>query len=280
MKYKEHRQWFLSALKGDYSDREGAQLYTRIMQYLLKVDRVQLKLMEDQFVPNEVIQKSSEVMTGLNKDKPIDYILGETTFFGYTFKVDESVLIPRPETEELVLMVLEYEKEKGLDVLDIGTGSGCIPIALSKENIFRNVDACDISQAALNNAILNARNIGAEVNFFKLDILNNFPATTYDVVISNPPYVKREELDQLQKKVVEYEPIIALSPEGDPLIFYKHMMKNAARLLRPEGRFYWEIHEDMGEIILELLHSLGFAEIELKKDFYDRDRFIRAVYKQ
>lgn len=280
MKFKEHKAWFINAVEGRYTEREILQLYHRTIDHYLKMDRVLLKLKEEEVFPREFEEVFESAVMELNQGKPIDYILGETLFFGYPFSIDESVLIPRPETEELVLMIIEREKETALDILDIGTGSGCIPIAIALENKFYQVSACEISKDALKNAKQNAENLKANVEFFQMDILSEIPDKKFDIVVSNPPYVKREELNELQKSVVEYEPLIALSPEGDPLIFYKRMVNIAPQILNSGGRFYWEIHEDMGEEVVELLKGPHFWNVELKQDFYGRDRFVRAVYEQ
>ena len=280
MKFKEHKAWFKEKVRGGYSEREIMQLYRRIVNHFLGIDRVQLKLMEEELFPTKLKEEFNSAILELNQGKPIDYILGETLFFGYPFKIDDSVLIPRPETEELVLMIIEREKESALDILDIGTGSGCIPIALAMEKNLHQISACEISMEALQNAKQNAKNLNADVELFQMDILTEIPKRKFDIVVSNPPYVKRDELNELQKSVVEYEPLIALSPDGDPLIFYKRMVNIAPKILNSGGRFYWEIHEDMGAEILELLNGPNFINVELKQDFYGRDRFIRAIYKQ
>lgn len=219
-------------------------------------------------------------MAQLKKNKPIDYIINQSVFFGRDFYVDSSVLIPRSETEELVQWILETEKMEGKTIVDIGSGSGCIPITLYLEGKFKMVDALEISIKANVTARRNAKTLHANVLFEDFDVLSEVPKMKYDIVVSNPPYVKEEELKGLDKNVIEYEPVIALTPIGanDPLLFYKRMIDIAPQMIVPKGIMYWEIHEDLGKECVELLEKGGFEQVELKEDIYGRDRMIRAVW--
>jgi len=270
---------WLSTLRSLFDEREAQNHFALILDQVLGLNRAQAILENDKEIEESKVQAVDQLLSELKKYKPIDYIFSQSIFFGREFYVDERVLIPRPETEELVQWVLENEQSRELDLLDIGSGSGCIPITLALEGNYKRIDACDISAEANQVARINANRLGAKVNLQKMDILSRVPKQKYDVIVSNPPYVKQEELLTLSKHVVEYEPIVALAPQGEPLLFYKRMIELAPSMLKAGGRFYWEIHEDSGEEVMDLLAAAGYSDSILKQDNYGRDRLIRAVYK-
>jgi len=214
----------------------------------------------------------------LKKKRPIQYVLGFTEFCGLKFKVDERVLIPRPETEELVEWIVS-ENRTNFVILDIGTGSGCIPVSLKKMLPESEVNACDISEDALTLANINANDHQAEVQFFQYDILQEKNHEhRYDVIVSNPPYVPLFEKSTLESQVVDYEPHIALFvPDNDPLLFYKHIAKFALKQLNEAGKLYFEIHRDYATEIHSLLVSMNFDNICLKKDIHGNQRMISAI---
>jgi release factor glutamine methyltransferase len=215
----------------------------------------------------------------LKKFVPIQYILGETEFYGLNFTVNESVLIPRPETEELVDWIRnENDRNVKLRILDIGTGSGCIAISLKHEFINSMVDAFDISETALETAAGNAKQNNLKVNFSKVDILNapKFD-TQWDIIVSNPPYVLENEKAEIQPNVLDNEPHVALFvPDNDPLLFYKCIARFAQKQLKPNGKLYFEINRAAGQATIELLTGMGFSEVELRKDISGDDRMIRG----
>ena len=210
--------------------------------------------------------------------EPVQYIVGHTYFLDYKLEVSPAVLIPRQETEELVSMIIDNEKDnKQLRILDIGTGSGCIPIALSLELDCQEIIGLDISEAALavaqNNSVLNS----AKVDFHQLDILNeNIPYQKLDIIVSNPPYVLESDKKQMDKNVLNYEPGLALFvPDDAPLKFYEAIAEKSLNALVKGGRLYFEIHEKFGQEVKLLLQNLGFREIILCQDlFMDKDRMI------
>jgi len=278
MQLSEFKSYFINNLRSQYNSQEKETLFRTLIGYHLNLNRAELHLNLKRDLKEKELDSLKMALLELNNSKPIDYIIHETIFMGYPFYVDERVLIPRPETEELVMFILESESNNhGIEILDIGTGSACIPIGLYKENTSFKIDACDVSEGALEVAKINCEELDAKIDLLELDILNETPRK-YDVIVSNPPYVKEEELIGLDKNVVEFEPLIALAPKGDPLLFYRRMIELKSEILKPNGRFYWEIHEDMGEEVLALLRQNNFKEIELRKDMYDRDRLVRAVY--
>ena len=210
---------------------------------------------------------------------PIQYILGETEFYGHTFTVNESVLIPRPETEELVDWIHnENDTNENLRILDIGTGSGCIAISLKHEFTNAKVDAFDISIKSLEIAKLNAKLNNLELFFWKIDILNAPDLSQkWDIIVSNPPYIPEMEKNEIHANVINNEPHLALFvPNNDPLVFYRHIALFAKKHLNSKGKLYFEIHRDAGQTCINLLKELGFIEIELRKDISGNDRMIKA----
>jgi release factor glutamine methyltransferase len=217
----------------------------------------------------------------LKKYVPIQYILGETEFCGLTFQVNESVLIPRPETEELVELIRnENNQTSKLSILDIGTGSGCIAISL--KHFFPNsmVDAFDISEPALEIAKSNANSNKLDVHFEKVDMLNvpDFEKK-WDIIVSNPPYVLENEKSEILPNVLENEPHLALFvPDNDPLLFYRHIAVFAQKHLNKNGKLYFEINREFGNECFNLVVEMGFKNVELRKDISENDRIIKAAY--
>jgi release factor glutamine methyltransferase len=216
----------------------------------------------------------------LKKEKPIQYILGETEFYGLPFLVNENTLIPRPETEELVEWILEstkYEEQNTkLNVLDIGTGSGCIAISLAKNLPSAQVSAIDVSEKALATAHKNAKINKVDVNFILKNILETESLDEkYDVIVSNPPYVRNLEKEEIKPNVLEYEPHLALFVEdNDALLFYRKIAALAKKNLSENGKLYFEINQYLGKETVRLLEGMDFKNVILKKDVYGNDRMI------
>ena len=228
------------------------------------------------------INKFTEYTQALLNDKPIQYILGKAWFMGLDYKVNEHVLIPRPETEELIEWVVEYANiiGKPLQLLDIGTGSGCIAISLKKALPECTVTGLDISAEALSIAKTNASSLNANVEWIEQDILGNvqFP-NLYDVIVSNPPYIPMREKDNMQEQVKNHEPAIALFvPNEDPLLFYRTIAQLAKKQLAPKGQLFFEIHYDQGKALLQLLDDMHF-HAEIRRDSFGKNRMIRARLK-
>tara|TARA_B100000927_G_scaffold105613_1_gene85405 strand:- start:2050 stop:2895 length:846 start_codon:yes stop_codon:yes gene_type:complete len=234
---------------------------------------------------NETINESQRkiiinIVKNLKKNVPIQYILEEAYFFDLNFFVNSSVLIPRPETEELVSWIVNESKQKN-SFLDIGTGSGCLIITLNK--LLRgSFSAIDVCSNALDIAKINNKKHNTEVNFYEMDILKkeNIFKDKFDVILSNPPYVTNSEKKFIKKNVIDHEPHIALFvSDRDPLIFYRSIIKRSKDLLSNEGYLYFEINERFGLDIIQLLNNEGFVNIKLKKDINGKDRMIKAVFK-
>lgn len=229
------------------------------------------------------INTFNEYCVRLKSNEPIQYITGNAYFFGENFIVDENVLIPRPETEELVQWILDDNKKENTNILDIATGSGCIAISIKNEQSSANVEALDISEKALEISLKNNSLVNNTVKFQKADALNlisdkYFNSKKWDVIVSNPPYVKENEKPEIKQNVLDFEPHLALFVEdNDPLIFYREIIKYASTTLVDGGKLYFEINQYLKTEMEALALELGFSEIEFRKDFRGNWRMMRLV---
>lgn len=290
MKIKNLKTHFFSELQTIQEDSEIESFFFILTEYLHNLKRIDISLNPDFEISESDLEKWNSIISELKIEKPIQYITGEAWFYGLRFEVNENTLIPRPETEELVEWIIDREKGKGkrekVSILDIGTGSGCIPIALKKEIPNATVFAIDVSEKALEKACKNAVDNEVEVNFIlqnilEIDTLNELPAskfqlpTKYDVIVSNPPYVRNLEKQEIKKNVLDYEPHLALFVEdNNALLFYRKIAELALTSLTPNGKLFFEINQYLGKETVELLENLGFKNIELRKDFVGNDRMI------
>jgi len=212
----------------------------------------------------------------INNHEPIQYILGEEIFYGRKFKVNPSVLIPRPETELLIDTIKSFtlqSQNKSLRILDIGTGSGCIAISLALEIGDSVVTAIDVSEEALVCARQNAASLKANVNFFKLDILNEEIKSQYDLIVSNPPYISVQEKSRMNKNVLDYEPHLALfAPGTDPLVFYQTIALKSKKALAGGGSLWFELNEHFGEDVKVILEEQDYRKVQILKDLDNKDR--------
>lgn len=215
----------------------------------------------------------------LKKNKPLAYILGEWEFYGLDFIVSEHTLIPRPETEELVQLIIEENESSNVSILDIGTGSGCIAISLKASIPNSHVFAYDVSKEALGVAEQNAIKNNVEVTFKEVDILNDEEDLTFkfDVIVSNPPYIPVKDKDSMDKNVLEYEPHLALFVENEhPLLFYSAIAEFAKKHLTNRGKLYFEIHESLGNEVKSILETKGFSNIEIVNDMNGKNRMVKC----
>jgi len=290
MKLKETKEFFQNELAGLYNVEEIDSFFYILIEFYLGLKRISLVLKPELTYSKKVMEPILTALEDLKKEIPIQYILGETAFFGLPFKVNSHVLIPRPETEELVDWILNIEKSEsinnGLKILDIGTGSGCIAVSLAKNLIHAQVYALDVSHDALEVAKRNATLNNVSVEFIEADILNletwntAFKNLKFDIIVSNPPYVRELEKAQMKSNVVNNEPHIALFVENeDPLIFYKAITKYAVDNLTTKGYLFFEINEYLGKPMTQLLKSFNFNGIELKQDIFKKDRMIKGTKK-
>lgn len=279
MTLKEFQTYFTSELAGEYPPEEIQSFFWILSDTFLNYSRLDLSLNAASPISEEKKQQFQGVLTRLKRFEPIQYILGQTEFFGLPFRVNEHTLIPRPETEELVSWVISDHKDlTSISVLDIGTGSGCIAISLAKELKRVSVTAFDISEDALaiarQNAVLNK----VEVDFSKKDILkaSKLPQA-YDVIVSNPPYVRQLEKAAMHNNVLMHEPETALYVSNeDPLVFYRAIAQLAQRYLSKGGKLYFEINAYLSEEMRQMLIAEGYKTIEIRKDMFGKDRMIKC----
>lgn len=277
MSINDYFKELLASVSTIYEQREAE----RIAQYIFE-DVFQLTFPFSEKAFSETEQQSFEVIkTRLLRHEPWQHIVGQADFYGYKFNVNPDVLIPRPETEELVYQILQDLKNMPLQnptILDIGTGSGCIPITLKKENPTLKVFALDVSKTALATAQTNAKLHDVDINFVKFDILNKNSwqqLGQFDIIISNPPYITNEEKKLMSKNVLEFEPQLALFVKNEtPLIFYEHIAEFAQSHLNQNGTLYFEINEFFGQRTLDILKQQNFKAIQLVQDMSGRDRMV------
>ena len=301
MNIKNYRTHFIQELSAIYDSGEAESFFYLILEEKQKLKRIDLALNQElTFSKDEVVLWNS-ILKQLKKEVPVQYLLGKTSFYGLDFEVNSSVLIPRPETEELVDWIIQSqklevrsgklkEKSKMISILDIGTGSGCIAISLAKYIPNAQVFAIDISEEALATAQKNAIKNQVEVDFIKTDILKtddlkDLPAssfhlpTKFDIIVSNPPYVRELEKQEIKKNVLDNEPHLALFvKDNDALIFYRIIAELAQKKLSPNGELFFEINQYLGPEMIELLEKMNFKNIELRKDIYGNDRMIKAEF--
>lgn len=263
-----------------YASEEVESLVRLILEHVTGLNRLQMHLNQKEVLPESKIMQIMEILNRLCNHEPIQYILGETEFYGLKFSVTPDVLIPRAETEELVDWIISEEKDSCQSLLDIGTGSGCIPISIDKHAGIDLVEGWDISEEALKIARKNAVRNDSCVLFSLQDIFDTDPipsTSKWDVIVSNPPYVLTEESALMQQNVVGFEPHLALFvPDHDPLVFYRAIAQFATVHLQAHGSLYFEINERMGEQTSELLRECGFQDILTRKDLQGKERMIRA----
>ena len=261
-----------------YSDGEIKALTRIIATELLGVAQMAFYLKDDIVLTAEQEALLDNAIERLKKQEPIQYILGYNDFCGLRFKVTPATLIPRPETSELVEWIAS-EATGNERILDIGTGSGCIAVSLAHKMPQSKVTAWDISTDALAVATENSKTNGCTIAFEEVDILAYEPTgEQFDIIVSNPPYIKESEKNAMHANVLDWEPHTALFvPDCDPLLFYRTIAKKGLILLKPGGRLYFEINRDHGKETMEMLATLGYTNIELRKDFAENDRMIRAM---
>ncbi len=282
MLIKQYKSEFLEQLSPIYGNDEAESFFFLILENKHQLKRIDLALDLGLEFSDAEINSWNTILEQLKLQIPIQYLLGTTHFFGLEFYVNKDVLIPRPETEELVDWIIKNQKSNGeshkIKILDIGTGSGCIAITLAKNLINAQVFAIDISEKALAIAQKNADLNKVNVTFIQKNILETANLDQdFDIIVSNPPYVRNLEKAEIQKNVLDNEPHLALFVEdNDALIFYKKIAELALKNLSKNGVLYFEINQYLGKETLELLANLGFKNIELRKDIYGNDRMIFA----
>ena len=295
MLFKDYKTYFLNKLTTLYDAAECESIFFIILEKRHSLKRIDLALQINLSLTESDLMAWNLILEQLKLEKPIQYILGETFFYDLKFDVDSNVLIPRSETEELVDFIIKdfkisnnlaVQQSNNLKVLDIGTGSGCIAIALAKNLKNANIFAIDVSEKALAVAQKNAIQNDVEVNFIHCNILKTndldfiektFNIQKFDIIVSNPPYVRNLEKHEINKNVLENEPHLALFvADDDALIFYRKIANLAVNNLSENGVLYFEINQYLGQETVKLLQEIGFRNVELKQDIYGNDRMIKA----
>ena len=271
-----------SRLSPIYGSWETKAISRLIFHNLKGWNATDLIIHEGDEISDYIAGKIEEILRRLDREEPIQYILGEGRFYGMNLKVGRAVLIPRPETEELVdIIVKQNASKQDLRVLDIGTGSGAIAIALARNLPFSRVTALDISPDALEIARENATALKTDINFINDDVFKWVPGEdTFDIIVSNPPYVDESEKRAMERNVIDYEPHTALFvPDANPLIFYSRIAEIASNSLAAGGTLYFEINPRHCDELLSLLRNEGFSDVEIFRDIQSRLRFISAKKK-
>jgi len=272
-------QYIRAELAPFYPETEIAGFVQMIMNSVLGLSYTQMILEKDRVLESSESDQIEAIVERLKTHEPIQYILGVAEFFGLELKVQPGILIPRPETEELVDWICKTEIPASAKILDIGTGSGCIPLALKNELPAAEVMAVDVSEKALSIAAENAQKHQLEVAFELADILKweerSWPL--FDVIVSNPPYVMEREKKLMEANVLEHEPELALFvSDTDPLIFYRAIAQFASKQLNESGFLFFEINENLGDEMVDLVKQLGFKSIELRRDLNGKNRMLRC----
>ncbi len=277
----------LAQLYQVYDDREAANIAGWVIEHVTGQNKLNRILYKDLPVSEDQQQLLFQITSELLQHRPVQYVLNECWFDGMKLYVDETVLIPRPETEELVDWIVNDWRQIAVTVnkprrlLDMGTGSGCLPIALKKQLPAYSISAIDISEEALRVADRNAQQQKVQIQWMQADMLQPGSLSvydTFDVIVSNPPYIKRSEAAAMAANVLRHEPALALFvPDDDALVFYRAIARFAAEHLQPEGAVYVEINEALGQQVSDLFSEAGFTQVVLRKDLQGKDRMIKAL---
>lgn len=282
MKIRAYRSYFIQELESIFGEDEAESFFYLILEEKHQLKRIDLALQIDLTFSENEIKVWNVILEQLKQEIPVQYILAKTSFYGLDFEVNKNVLIPRPETEELVDWIIKSNTKdsfsKNIKILDIGTGSGCIAISLAKNIANAQVFAIDVAENALATAEKNAQNNKVEVAFWNRNILETYDLEEqFDIIVSNPPYVRNLEKEEIKKNVLDNEPHLALFVEdNDALIFYKKIAELAQKNLSENGQLYFEINQYLGKEMIDLLEKMNFKNIELRKDIYGNDRMIFA----
>ena len=277
MKLKEAIEQLKSGLAGVAEPQEVQAMIRVICEDVFHYDQVDVALRQESELPDFAPQRIADIIARLRRNEPLQYIVGHALFHGHQFKVTPAVLIPRPETEQLVDLIIDENPASDLRVLDMGTGSGCIAVSLARALKFAQVDALDVSRDALEVARENAVALKTKVRFFESDMLSPQPPGRYDIIVSNPPYICWGEREAMESNVKDYEPGQALFvPDNDPLLFYKAIAPYAAQSLERGGRLYLEINQRFGNEVKRLLEDNGFDEVRILEDIFGKARFAAA----
>lgn len=275
---QDSKNFIRNQLNGSYSHDEIGALTRLILEKVTGRSFSDILACKFTNLSDQTTRKIAEIIARLKNREPIQYIFGEADFWGLTFRVNRAVLIPRPETEELVQWIIEDCSDEPLKALDIGTGSGCIAVTLAKKMPSARIHAWDISEEALEVARENAARNNAAVIFSRKDVLNEQPQEeTFDLIVSNPPYIAQSEKKEMDTNVLNFEPHLALFvPDENPLIFYEKIARLASGSMKKEGKLFFEINRQKANRVASILRKNGFRNIEIRKDISGNERMIKA----
>jgi release factor glutamine methyltransferase len=274
------RTRMIKSLSGLYDQNEIRNFVYLIFGHLLNYSKIEIYVKDDETISQHLVKKIDEIINRLSHYEPIQYILGKTEFFGINIKVAPGVLIPRPETEELVNWVIKENTGRQISIIDLGTGSGCIAIALAKHLPAAQITGIDISNKAIRIAKENAIINGANISFMPHDLFQykKWFQQKYDVFVSNPPYVRESEKADMEANVLNYEPHQALFvPDHDPLVYYRIIADAGKNYLKHKGAIYCEINEALPDDTYALFKEFGYQQVILKPDINGKPRMIKAV---
>ena len=285
MTLNEARTVLVKELKNVYDSDELKNIIDLVMEHITIMSRMEQVKSKLAYITRGQLERIDTITERLKQNEPIQYVLGEAWFAGMKFKVNKNVLIPRPETQELVDWVVKEAMShelRAVSILDVGTGSGCIPIILKKKMTHANVSAIDVCSEALFTATENAIDHNTEIDFILLDFLDEEKWAAlgqFDIIVSNPPYIKQSEKESMHTRVKNFEPHKALFVStDDALLFYRKLSDFSLKHLNPGGNLFVEINESLGDAVVSQFKDAGFANIELKKDMQGKDRMIKAMF--
>ena len=280
LKLIETYKTLVNELKFIYDERESRSIALLLLEPL-GFSNLAVSLEPHTLITHKQQEELDEMLVQVKSGKPVQYVLGRVDFYGLSFMVNSHVLIPRPETEELVDMIIKAHSQSMPVIMDIGTGSGCIAVSLAKFIPQSRISAIDISEDALKVARKNALENGVKIEFLADDIINpsnSFKRASFDIIVSNPPYVLEEDIKEMKNNVLHFEPHKALFANSvDPLLFYRKIFDFSHKHLKPAGYVYCEINEKLGKEMKALALSYGFTKVEVIKDIREKDRFIRCT---
>lgn len=272
--------YFKERLNATIDSGEIAAMWRIVMKHLMNYEPVDLILRGDNDLPDFMDARLADITSRLLLHEPLQYIMGEARFYGYVFTVTPATLIPRPETEQLVDIIVDENKGNDLRVLDIGTGTGCIAVSLALNLNWPEVTAIDISEQALEVAHRNAERNKAKIHYLQADALHlpTLPCEPLDIIVSNPPYVCHNEKQAMEPNVLDYEPHTALFvPDNDPKLFYRAIAQYATRALKTGGRLYFEVNRAYANDTANMLTSMGFGDVQVHLDSFGNRRFVTAT---
>ena len=279
---QETHQFIRKNIQEAYPEPEAGAIAQRLLEHVLQKSKLELSLKKDKPLTSAQEEQVKQAVKRLQESEPIQYVLEEVYFYGLDLFIDKRALIPRPETEELVeLVVKEHEGQRGLHVLDVCTGSGCIPLALASTLNVEQVYGLEVSDGALEVAQINGTKYNLPVRWLHQDVfepVQSIIPASLDIITSNPPYVLEMEKEQMRANVLKYEPHLALFVlNNDPLRYYKRITELAMELLKEGGNLYFEINERYGQEVKQLLLEHGFKSAEVIKDLFGKDRIVKGT---